>query len=177
MLPDTSPAVWAVIGIVVAALVSYQRSLGWREYQVIHEAKRLTLPLVDAHTSLFVVSDKGGRDDAEYVATVTMPVRATFKQLRRDGFSPHVVNSIKRRPVPGVVGLSEYSDAHLVMIHADGTQTEVYLFAAGRDTTDVYAHHETAVTEGADHLTDTRQVDGDPTGVLPSWVHTKTVDP
>jgi len=179
MLPDLPPAAWAVIGIVVAALVAYQRSLGWQEYQTIHRAKRRLLPFVDRLGPWFVVSDKGGRDDAEYVATVSMPARAVYEQLRRDGFSPHLVNSIKRRPHPET-GDPQYTAAHLVQFHPDqrrDTQTEVYLFANAGPSTDVYAHHETSVREGEDHLTDTRQVDGDPEGTLPSWVHTKTVEP
>jgi hypothetical protein len=41
-------------------------------------------------------------------------------------------------------------------------QHHVYLFEAPNGATDVYAHRETSVREGKEHLTDTNQTPGDP---------------
>ena len=53
-----------------------------------------------------------------------------------------------------------------VPAHDDGLarQHHVYLFPSPSGGTDIYAHEETRVTEGAEHLTDTQQEHGDPQG-------------
>jgi len=167
------PILLGVLTVLIMLALNYQRNLSWPEYKTIHSLKRGVLPLIDKYTGVFVVSRKGGREDGEYVATVDKSLRATFKQLANDGFSPHVINSIKQRPHPDD-GQAQYSGAHLIKIHSDGTQTEIYLFNMGGKC-DLYAHNETAVTDPKGHLVDTNQKDGDTKDVLPRWVDEKGV--
>lgn len=159
-LPDVfnDPRAYLVLVAAVVAVLYYQRTLSWREYKRLHGLKRRVLPLVDRHTSLFVVSRKGGRDDAEFLTTHRASVRETFRELVAAGGSPHLINSIKVRPG------DDYSAAHVVWTHDDGTQTEAYLFATSSGT-DVYAHHEPGVATPTEHFNGT-QTDGDPRGVV-----------
>jgi len=161
-LPDAvaDPVPLAILTLAIAAVVHYQRGLTWAEYRQIHRAKvRLFPTLARPSVPVSLVNSKGDRSDAEYLVTRKQSVSAVWKQLVAEGGSPHLVCSIKRRP-PG-----EYSAAHVVWIHADGSQTESYLFANGDGTTDVYTHYETAVTDADGHLSDP-QTDGDPRGVV-----------
>jgi hypothetical protein len=158
------PTVYAVLVLVITAVVLYQRTLSWPEYRRLHGIKRRVLPVVDRYTSLFVVSRKGGHDDAEYIATVQDSVRVVFGDLVNAGGSPHLINSLKIRTNPET-GERQYSDAHLVWTHDDGTQTEAYLFRLDDAHVDVYAHHEPGVRDAKDHL-DGEQRDGDPRGVV-----------
>jgi len=170
MLPEqlNNPQALTILTLVIALVLQYQRSLSWTEYQTLHALKRAILPTIDKVTKLFVVSRKGGRDDAEYVSTVNKSVRETYVELDTDGFDPHLINSLKQRPHPDFDG-PQYNSAALVKVHRDGTQTEIYLFDMGGET-DVYAHVERAVTDPKGHLLDTNQRDGDVKNVLPKWV-------
>jgi len=170
MLPDAvnNPQALTILALLITLLLQYQRTLSWTEYQTIHSLKRAVLPTIDRMTTLFVVSRKEGRDDPEFIATVEKPAREVFHDLSTDGFSPHVINAIKQRPHPEHEG-PQYTIAHLVKLHRDKTQTEVYLFAMG-DNTDIYAHVERAVTDPKGHLLNTDQRDGDVKNVLPKWV-------
>jgi len=170
MLPEqlNNPQALTILTLVIALVLQYQRSLSWTEYQTIHALKRAILPTIDKVTKLFVVSRKGGRDDAEFIATVNKSVRETYMELDTDGFDPHLINSLKQRPHPEFDG-PQYNSAALVKVHRDGTQTEIYLFDMGGET-DVYAHVERAVTDPKGHLLDTNQRDGDVKNVLPKWV-------
>ena len=170
MLPEAlqTTEFYSILTVLVALVIQYQRTISWSEYRTIHALKRGVLPLIDHYTTFFVVSRKGGREDGEYVATVDKTVRATFKALNNDGFSPHLINSIKQRPHPAD-GKPQYSDAHLVKFHNDGYQSEIYLFGMGGET-DVYAHVETDVKDPEGHLFETDQQDGDVRNVLPKWV-------
>ena len=163
-----NPELTAILAAVILFVLRYQRGVGWTEYRTIHSLKRGLLPLIDKHTMIFAVSRKGGRDDGEYISTVDKPLRATFTALRKDGFSPHLINSIKQRPHPNYDG-PQYSAAHLVKTHSDGYQSEIYLFDMGGQT-DVYAHVERSVTDPQAHLNDTDQQDGDVRNVLPEWI-------
>ena len=154
------PALLVVVAIVARSLRAYQKSLTWHEYKVIHKLKRAVLPPLDG--SFFLVSDKGGRGDEEYLKTVDAHYKDVVSSLRGAGGSLHLINSLKRRPDTHGDPLSV---AHLVWTHADGKQTEIYLFANEDGTTDVYAHVETGATDPLGHLTDT-QYDGYVRGVL-----------
>jgi hypothetical protein len=157
------PTLYAVLVLVITAVVLYQRTLSWPEYRRLHGIKRRILPVVDRYTSLFVVSRKGGHDDAEFIEHVDMSVEETFKRLVAAGGSPHLLNSLKVRETNAG---RQYSAAHVVWMHDDGTQTEAYLFdgpvGAG---THVYAHHEAGVRDAKAHL-EGEQRDGDPRGVV-----------
>jgi hypothetical protein len=157
------PVLFAALTVIIAAVVMWQRTLTWPEYRRFHTLKVRFLPLLDRYTTLFVVSRKRGRDDPEYLTTREEDVREVFSQLRAGGCSPHLVNALKVRPDPAGSG-KQYTAAHLVYTHTDGTQTEAYLFAASAGT-DVYAHHEPGVVNADAHL-EGPQADGDPRGVL-----------
>ena len=153
------PLAYALLVVAVYAALRYQATLTWTEYRPLHAAKVRLAPVADAVWS-GVVNEKGGRDDPEFVGTTDRSVADTFRYLAERGFRPHLVNSVKRRPD------GSYSAAHLVAIHPDGRQTEVYLFRADSGT-DVYAHVETAVTDPRGHIEATEQVDGDARDTLP----------
>lgn len=162
-----TPELLAALGAVVYAVVRYQRGLSWYEYRTLHGLKRLVFPILNESTALgvSVVNDKRHRANAtEYVRTTDRSIRDMAGALVAVGGSYHLVNSLKSRPEANGTGV-EYSRAHVVFFHDDGTQTEIYLFR-GSDGTDVYGHHETAVTDPDEHIQRTRQVDGDPRDVL-----------
>lgn len=184
--PLNDPVIIAVITLVVAAVTRWQMGLSWTEYRQVHRVKRRLFPLLDRLTpdqiparlrripvvgrvlsALFAfdsfINEKGYRnDDAEYLRTDGRTVKEVWKTLVRQGGSPHLVSSIKRREEPDGSGLSA---AHVVWTHDDGTQTEAYLFENGDGSTDIYVHHETATTDVEGHLSDP-QTDGDPRGVV-----------
>lgn len=165
-LPDvfSDPRALAVLVLVVAAVLQYQRTLSWAEYRRIHALKVRLLPIVDRVFNVFVVSNKHYREDAEYLGTIEASVPNVFRELVNAGGTPHLVNSVKRRPVP--YGTTQYSAAHVVWNHAEtGEQTEAYLFDNGDGTCDVYAHGETWTLDPEGHMSDP-QTDGDPKGVV-----------
>lgn len=183
--PLTNPVVLAGLALVITALTRWQMGLSWTEYRQIHRAKRRLFPVLDRLTPneiparlrripvvgrvlsfLFAfdsfINTKGYRDDAEYFRTESRPVKAVWKTLVRQGGSPHLISSVKRRETPDG---SDLSAAHVVWTHDDGTQTEAYLFDNGDGSTDIYVHHETATSDVQGHLSDP-QTDGDPRGVV-----------
>lgn len=161
-----NPALLAGLAAVVLAAVRYQRGLSWFEYRRIHGLKVLLFPILDRRTNVgvsLVNAKLRAEDDDEFLGVAGISPRQVAKLLVAAGGSYHLVNSIKSRPDDE--GGSEYSVAHVVFFHDDGTQTEVYLFRSDSGT-DVYAHHETAVTDPDGHIMETQQVDGDPRGVV-----------
>jgi hypothetical protein len=166
-LPDafSDPRLLAALVLVLAAILQYQRTLSWHEYKRLHALKVRFLPIVDRYTNLFVISNKRYRDDREYLTTVDGTVREVWQTLVDAGGTPHLVNSVKQRPLPD--GTRQYSAAHVVWNHAEtGEQTEAYLWSnPGAGTVDVYAHGETWVLDPDGHMNDP-QTDGDPRGVV-----------
>lgn len=162
-----TPVLLAALTVVVLAVVRYQRGMSWPEYRAVHRLKVRLAVYLDRRTDIGVslVNAKGlPENDDEFVRHDDRSLKAVATDLVRAGGSYHLVNSIKvRRPESG----PQYSAAHVVFFHDDGTQTEVYLFRAlDGQGVDVYAHHETAVTDPDGHILKTEQVDGDPRGVL-----------
>lgn len=159
------PLLAAALAVVLRAGLAYQRGLTWPEYRTLHACKRATFPALDRREPLgysWFVNDKGRRDDAEFLTTRPGGVKTAADRLRAGGGSLHLINALKRRPATHG---DPYSAAHVVWTHDDGTQTEAYLFRNDDGTTDVYAHHETGVTDPDGHLTGP-QHDGDPRDVV-----------
>ena len=157
------PELLAAVAVLARLALAWQRQVSWYEYRTLHGLKRLVFPrLEQLYPGNLFVNAKGGRDDAEFVMTVDRSVRELVRQMQSGNGSLHLLNALKRRP-------SEFGDplsrAHVVWTHSDGEQTEAYLFANADGTVDVYAHHETSVTDPLGHLQD-EQVDGDPDGVV-----------
>jgi len=177
MLPTSltsDPRAYALFVAALIALVAWQRTLSWREYAPLHRLKTTVLPILDRlkrhpavpiPAGLLLISRKGYREhDAEFLTTDADSVRAVWQRLVAGGASPHLINSVKRRPTPD--GGTQLSAAHVVWLHADGTQTEAYLFAAVESGgTDIYAHHEPSVTDPEAHLSGAQR-NGDPRGVV-----------
>jgi len=164
-LPDilTDPVPLAVLTLAIFAVIQYQRTLSWTEYRAIHTLKRRYFPLLDSLWPHATHVKQRPGTDAEYLTTREQSVKSVWQQLVSEGGSPHLINSIKRRPGPD--GGVEYSAAHVVWLHDDGSQTEAYLFANSDSRTDIYAHHEPSVLTPGDHLSG-KQTDGDPKGVV-----------
>jgi len=158
------PELLALVAVLARLARASQRGLSWPEYRVLHRLKRGVFPPVDRALDgrALLVSAKGGRGDDEFLATAPESLWTVAARLRREGGSPHLLNSLKRRP--GEHG-DRLSGAHLVWTHDSGDQTEAYLFRNADGSTDVYAHFETSVDEPLGHLTDV-QHDGDPRGVV-----------
>ena len=166
------PWLVVVVGIVARFARAYQSQLSWPEYRAAMRVKRGLFPLVDrvAGRVILWVSDKGGRDDAEYQYTVDASVRDVVRDLRRAGASLHLISSLKRRPADftddDVTG-DPLSSAHVVWTYDDtGDQVEAYLFRNDDGTVDVYAHTEASVDRPIAHLTG-KQRDGDKYDTLP----------
>jgi hypothetical protein len=158
------PELVALVAIAARLARAWQRGLSWPEYRVAHRLKRGVFPIVHrlAPGRILLVSEKGGRDDDEFLRTVDTPVREVVSQLRAAGGSPHLLNSLKRRPDTHGDPLSA---AHVVWTHANGMQTECYLFTNADGSTDVYVHYETSVDDPLGHLTDPQR-DGDVRAVV-----------
>lgn len=165
-LLTTYPELLVLLAIVLRAARAWQSQLTWSEYRAVHRFKRGVFPLLDAFPAtgriLLWVSDKGGREDGEFIQTVDAPYRGVVRACRKHGASLHLLNSLKRRP--DVHG-DPITIAHCVWTHDDDTQTECYLFANDDGTTDVFAHHEPSTDTPLRHLTG-KQSNGDVRGVV-----------
>jgi len=166
-LPEalTDPVPLAALTLLLYALVRWQTTLTWPEYRTLHGLRRRYFAALDPlgdRLGRSLVNDKGGRDDPEFLATVSGSVKEVAKTFTRGRGSYHLLSTIKRRP--GVHG-DRLSAAHVVWMHDDGSQTEAYIFANDDETSDVYAHHEPAVTDPEEHVSGP-QTDGDPRGVV-----------
>jgi hypothetical protein len=132
---------------------------------VAHRFKRGVLPVLArlpvVGPAVLWISEKGGRDDAEYVTTIDASVRAVVADLRRGGASLHLINSLKRRPA----GHGDRLTAAHVVWTIDDEQVESFLFRNTDGTVDLYAHTETSTDDPLGHLTDP-QTDGDAYGVV-----------
>jgi len=165
-----SPAAYALLGIAIVCAVLLQRRLGWEEYRLLQRAKVALAPRVPDR--IFVISEKKRPEvDDEFVSNEPTSPKLIFQLYKEDGFSPHLVSSVKRRPVPRPRPIGgekyEYTIAHLVKFHPDEErQTEVYLFKGEDGGTDIYSHNEVWVMDAEDHYEEAEQVDGDPAGVV-----------
>ena len=160
-----NPELIAILAVVMRLARAYQSELSWPEYRAAMRVKRALFPLLDLTpigTAILLVSDKGGREDAEYVETVDASIREVVRDLRKAGASLHLLSSLKRRP--GTHG-DPLSVAHVVWT-IDGEQVECYLFRNDDGTVDVYCHTEASVDNPLAHLTGV-QTDGDAHGVMP----------
>jgi len=161
-----NPILSVALLLTILAVLQYQRTLTWREYRTLHRLKVALLPRIQdtGRYGTFWVNTKGLPDaDAEYLRTLQATPRAVARQLLAGGASYHLINSIKVRETPDG---PDYSVAHFLWLHDDGTQLEAYIFDNGDGTCDIYAHKETAVTDPDGHIRDTQQIDGDPRGVV-----------
>lgn len=162
MLPDDPYLVGALI-VIIAAALAYQRTLSWSEYRVAHRTKTILLPILQPRVTVLLVSSKAFRG-GEYLTTVNDSLGGVFQTLVTAGGSPHLVCSIKERETPD--GTRQYSAAHIVWLHHDGSQTEAYLFASPDGGVDIQSHHEPSVLSPTDHLDGRKQQNGDPRGVV-----------
>lgn len=159
----SDPRTYAALLVALALGLVAQQYLGWQRYTKLHALRRLVFPLLHGWKGVFLVSDKGYRSDPEYIGTYDGSVRETWGRLVDADHSPHLISSVKRRPLPS--GGTQLSAAHTVWSHSDGSQTEAYLFVAPDGGTDVYVHHEPGVMDPEAHLSG-EQTDGDPRGVV-----------
>ena len=158
------PLFLVALAALLRGAVAWQRGLSWYEYRTLHGVRRALFPWLDARLSIvrFVNHKPAGRESPEFITTVDAGVRETMDILTDGNGSVHLLSSIKRRPETHGDPLTR---GHAVWMHDDGTQTEAFVFANTDGTTDVYAHHEPAVTDPEGHLSEP-QTDGDPHGVV-----------
>jgi hypothetical protein len=161
LLPETlnGPVLIAVITLLVAAGVHYQRGLTYREYMGLMRLKRRVFPLLDRLSpggfDSFVHVKGAPQDDTEFYTWTEKSERELWRLCKQNGGSPHLISSVKRR-VDG-----HLSNLHFVWYHDDGSQTELYYFEDGA----VYAHNETDTRDVEGHLSDGIEP-GDPKDVL-----------
>lgn len=161
-----NPELVILLGIVIRILRAWQTQVTLPEYYALHQLKKKTFPFLDSYWPHFV-HQKNGQDDAEYLGSVDLSLTETLKTLRSGGGSLHLLNSLKQLPDGST------SDGHVVWTHSDGTQTEAYVFSHGNGV-DVYAHHETSVSDVQGHLEDA-QTNGDPRGVVTGALESNVV--
>jgi hypothetical protein len=159
-----NPKLGVALILLLRFLVAYQRGLSWTEYRIYHSLKRGIFPVIDSLIPrVNFVNRKGYREDKEFIRTYADDVRGTWRALNEIDGSPHLISSIKRRRTPEG---PQYSVAHVVWLH-QGKQTEAYLFPSiDGSGTDIYAHAETSVLRGIQHITSTKQIDGDPREII-----------
>jgi hypothetical protein len=168
-----TPILIAVVAILARAGLAWQRGLTWTEYRAIHGLRRRAFAALDPTADDLgrsLVNEKGGRDDPEYLATVSGSVTDVVGVLRAGGATLHLLSTVKRRPDGSL------SAAHLVWTHADGQQTEAYLFANDDGTVGIYAHIEASVTDPENHVGGDEQRPGDPRGVVADALAATSVD-
>lgn len=158
------PELLAIAAVVLRALFAAQSRLSWPEYRTAHGLKRWVFPVLQRTAPVLSwVNEKGGRDDREFIATMSDDTRPVALRLDKAGGNLHLLNSVKRRS--GDHG-DPLSMAHVVFAHDDGTQTEAFGFANDDGTSDWYAHHEPDPSRVLAHLGGEQQSDGDPRGVV-----------
>lgn len=158
------PIGMAVVVVLVVAGLYWQKGLGWHDYRTLHRLKVLAAPVVDAHTQYFILSGKAYRNKSpEFLGTRDNSIREVWARLLEGGGSPHLISSVKYRDLPS--GERQYSAAHVVWTHSDGTQTECYGFDNGDGTSDWYVHFEESVANADEHLSE-GGTPGDPKGVV-----------
>lgn len=164
------PALVVIVALVTRLALAWQTQLTYSEYRVIHRFKRGVFPIAErfAGNAMLWVSEKGGREDPEYLTTVDAHYREVLTDLQAAGGSLHLINSLKRRPEGNGDTLSI---AHVVWTHDDEAQTEAYLFQNADNSTDVYAHVETSVGVPKEHLAG-EQIDGDTRKVVGNAIST-----
>jgi len=161
LLPETlnGPVVVAVVTLLVAAGVHYQKGLTYREYMSIMRFKRRVFPVLDRLSpggfKSFVHVKGAPQDDTEFYTWTDKTTRELWRLFKANGGSPHLISSAKRR-VDGPL-----STLHFVWYHDDGSQTECYIFPDGA----VYVHNETDTRDVEGHLSD-GITPGDPKDVL-----------
>jgi hypothetical protein len=102
---------------------------------------------------------------AEYVTTVHADDDAVERAIYEAGYQRNLTSTRKYRTHHD--GGKQWACGAFVLDGLEGDhgyieQHHVYLFEAPNGATDVYAHRETSVLEGAEHLTDTHQEHGAP---------------
>jgi len=156
------PVLVAILALVMRAGLAWQSELSWYEYRTLHGLKRLLFPRLEGRLPVGLVNEKGGREDAEFITTLSRTPRQVVSDLRAAGGTLHLIASVKRRP-------AEYGDpltrAHIIFTEGND-QTEAYLFKNSDGTTDVYAHYEPSPSTPLEHLGGDQQDDGDPKGVV-----------
>jgi len=152
-------------GILVALLTGVmilgyhlQKGLTYREFMAVHTAKSILFKALDAKARAKgrpLVRYKNYQDD-EYVTTVKQSPYTVAQTLQNNGFSPHVIATLKIRR-NGNRQQTCHSQWSKQM--EDEQQVEVYIFPTDNGKTDVYAHEEGSILNPEKHL-EGKQTDG-----------------
>jgi len=79
-----SPLLVLGLAVVLRAVVAWQHEVTWPEYRTLHGLRRLVFPRLDRLEPFgfrLFTTEKGGRDDPEFLRTVATDVRATACRL------------------------------------------------------------------------------------------------
>lgn len=112
--------------------------------------------------SIRLVTTKQYRNDDEYLLTIEKGPKDLARGFKRIGIAQHMIAGSKRRETPEG---KQWAHSQWVYQHADGTQTEIWLYRNGDGTVDIYAHHEESIFNPPGHL-NTPFTPGDPAGAL-----------
>jgi len=152
----SNPELTAVLITVLYTLLRLQKTLPYRQYRFLHLGKSMLFRLLDKQATAYgrpLIRPKNEPENSdEYITTVDTSPRQTYKRLRENGCSPHLIATVKSRPHGSTM---QFSHSQLVKQHSDGTQTEYYLFPASGGT-DIYGHTETSVLDPSGHVSDSQ---------------------
>jgi hypothetical protein len=156
-----------ILEAVMAAVRRAERFLGPQDDWV-EDDRRIAYEAAQRHLGHLhtFVREKGA---ADYVTTVHATPDAIERALTNTGYQRNLLSSRKYRTHHD--GGRQWAVGSFVLDDIDHNgkytrQHHVYLFEAPDGGADVYAHTETSVLEGYEHVSDTRQSRGDPHGLF-----------
>lgn len=148
----------SILEPLMAAVRRAEKVLG-PEDDWVEEDRRILFEAAQRHLGHLhtFVYRKGPRD---YLTTAHASPDAVERLLTKNGYQRNLVSSRKYREHHD--GGNQWAVGSFVLDGLEGDhgyveQHHVYLFEAPNGATDVYAHRETSVLEGSEHLTDTNQ--------------------
>lgn len=156
------PLLVALLTITIVAIHHYVKQMPYREFIFIHRVKCYLFSALDkfarSRKLVIIYEVEVGKDSEQYIETVDASPREVASKIRQNGFSAHIISSIKYRILSGFM---QFSHSHWSYQHGDGRQTEIWFFENADGTTDVYGHVETSIYTPVKHLLQTETVFGD----------------
>lgn len=138
----------------------------------VEDDRRILFEAAQRHLGRFhkFVYEKSAED---YVTTAQVDSDVVEEALHAAGYQRNLLSSRKYREHHE--GGRQWAEGSWVFDPSDTDwQHHVYLFEAPNGGTDIYAHRETSVREGSEHLTE-EQIHGDPNDRLRSALSSSSV--
>lgn len=161
----SNPLFLFVLAVAILLTYQYVRQMPYSEFVLLTQLKHRVFLLLDPFArkrGLRLVTNKGYREDDEFLTTIDFTPRVLAKRFKEEGIDQHIISGSKRRETPEG---RQWSHSHYTYQHADGMQTEIWLYTNPDGSTDIYSHYEESVFDPDGHL-ETPYTPGDPKGVL-----------